>query len=409
MSSTVAAPTRAQSPTPPWLVGMGSMTFGLVAGFLVTALPYLLSRAGVSVDRIAGVSAVAMSPTFWGFLVTPIVDVGIPRRKWALVFTVASASCLASALWFFAPQRLGLFTALVLLAEFSIVMQNSAVSGWVAEFVPDSQRGRVGGWTNAANLGGGACGAMLLMSAAETLEFRSLAMLTGLAVLVSAAFLLWFPKPARPAIMLRHVFGGTMRSVVRTCREPQVLIGFLLFLTPAASVAAINLFAGLGNDFHTASGVVVWVTGAGVAITSSLGALAGGYLADRMDRGVLYLGGGIMAGATSLALALTPHTQVSFVAGVLLYNAIAGLCYAAFTALGLQLTGSGNPTAATQMALFAASTNGAISYMTWLDGQGYRVFGVRGLFLVDGLAGIGTAVPLLLFLHRRLRRMAVRR
>ncbi len=55
-------------------------TFRLVAGFVVTALPFLLSKAGVSVDRIATVSAVALSPTFWAFLLTPIVDVGFSRR-----------------------------------------------------------------------------------------------------------------------------------------------------------------------------------------------------------------------------------------------------------------------------------------------------------------------------------------
>jgi hypothetical protein len=89
---------------------------------------------------------------------------------------------------------------------------------------------------------------------------------------------------------------------------------------------------------------------------------------------------------------------------VLAYNGIAGITYAAFSALGLQLVGVGNPTAATQLGLFAASTNGAIVYMTWADGQGYRLFGVRGLFLVDGLASLGAAIPLLLFLRWRAQR-----
>jgi hypothetical protein len=60
-----------------------------------------------------------------------------------------------------------------------VVLQNSALAGWMAEFVPDRQRGRVGGWTNAANLDGGAFGAMLPMSAAETLSLHDLALLTA--------------------------------------------------------------------------------------------------------------------------------------------------------------------------------------------------------------------------------------
>lgn len=380
---------------------MGTLTFGLVVGFTVTALPFLLSRAGVSVDRIASVSAVAMSPTFWGFLVAPILDTGFSRRTYALLFAVLSAIALSLALVTFSPTRLTLFTALVLTAELAAVLNIAAVYGWYAEFVPDSQRGIVGGWSNAANLGGGAFGAMALMSAARATTNAAMGALMLCVVLLSAVFLLWFPKPVQPVFGLSQVFSETFRNVARTCRRHEVLMGFLLFLTPAGAVAAINLFSGLGKEFQTPEPHVVWITGAGVAITSSIGALVGGYIADRANRGALYLGSGIVAGLTSLTLAFTPHTELAFTCGVLFYNAMAGVSYAAFTALELQLTGKDNPTAATQLALFAASTNGAISYMTWFDGQGYRIDGVRGLFVTDGLAAVITGIALMIFVVRK--------
>src|SRR5579872_2923601 len=122
---------RLSHPGPPaWLIGMGTLTFGLVAGFIITALPFLLSKAGVSVDRIATVSATAMSPTFWAFLVTPLIDVGFTRRSYAFAMTSAAALGLASALWWFSPARLALLTTLLLLAELAIVLQASAVNGW---------------------------------------------------------------------------------------------------------------------------------------------------------------------------------------------------------------------------------------------------------------------------------------
>jgi hypothetical protein len=40
--------------------------------------------------------------------------------------------------------------------------------------------------------------------------------------------------------------------------------------------------------------------------------------------------------------------------------------------------------------------------MTWADGRGYAHFGVRGLFLVDGLACAVALVPLLLLVRRGL-------
>ena len=282
------------NPPPPWQIGLGFLTFGLVAGFIITTLPFLLSKAGVTVDHIATVSAVAMSPTFWAFLVTPIVDVGLTRRAYSFGFAFASAGCLGAALWLFSPARLSLFTALLLLAELAIVLQSAGVYGWISEFVPDTERGKVGGWINAANLGGGAFGAMLTMWLATRLPFRTLGMIITFAVLASTLFLLRFPQPAEPVLGLRQIFGGTFRSVVQTSRQPQVLTGFLLFLTPVGCVAAINLFAGLGNEFHASPQWVVWITGAGAAITSAFGSVVGGYIADRVDRGVLYISGGVL-------------------------------------------------------------------------------------------------------------------
>jgi PAT family beta-lactamase induction signal transducer AmpG len=380
---------------------MGTLTFGLVAGFVVTALPFLLSKAGISVDRIATVSAIAMSPAFWAFLVTPIVDVGFTRRAYAFGLAAASSASLGAALWLLSPDRLPLLTVLLLLAELAIVLQGNAVTGWTSEFVPHAERGRVGGWINAANLGGGALGAMLVMWSASRLPFRTLGMVIAFAALASTLFLLRFPKPAAPQLGLRQVFGGTLRSVVQTSRQPRVRRGCLLFLAPASCVAASNLFAGLGNEFHAGQQWVAWTTGAGVAGASAAGSILGGYIADRMDRGVLYMSGGILAGLCALVMASTPHTQATFAAGVLTYSFLAGICYAAFSALSLELVGTRNPTASTQLGLFAAAANGAVVYMTWADGQGFRLFGLRGLFLVDGLAAIGAAIPLLLFIRWR--------
>jgi hypothetical protein len=46
------------------MVGTAALPFGLVIGFTMTALPFILTGAGITVDRIAGVSAAAMSPLF---------------------------------------------------------------------------------------------------------------------------------------------------------------------------------------------------------------------------------------------------------------------------------------------------------------------------------------------------------
>jgi MFS family permease len=389
---------------PAWVIGMTTLPFGLVAGFMITALPFLLTKIGISVDRVAGVSALVMSPTFWAFLVTPVVDVGLSRRAWAVLMAVLSALCVGAAVWQLSPARLPLFSGLLLAGELAIVLYGSAVGGWTASFLPDSMRGKVSGWSNAANLGGGALGSMVSLELAEKFPLGVVAVAFGSLCLLPVLLLLALPRPAKPALRASRVFTDTWRLAWQACRRRECLIGFALFLSPASCVAAINLFSGLGKDYHADPQRVIWVTGAGCAIASALGSIAGGFLADRVNRGYLYLIGGFGGAGCALAMAFSPATAATFTWGVLAYNAAAGIAYAAFSALGLQLVGLGNPVASTVLGLFAAASNGAIVYMTWADGLGYRFFGRGGLLCVDASLSVLAAVPLLFLVRSGLRR-----
>lgn|GEM_PF-722345 len=406
--ATGAAPPIAPAPLghcpPAWVVGLSVLPFGLVVGFSITALPYLLTHAGISIDRVATISAIVMSPTFWGFLVNPLLDSGLSRRAYCWITMIVAAVTLALGLASVSPHHLGVMTALLLVGELSIVLYANAGGGWTAEFVPESARGAVGGWSNVANLGGGAAGAMAVMSLSGHLSVRWIGVGLAVTVLLGSIPLLFFPPAKRSSFSLLQAFSSALKATWQVSKRRECLVGFALFLTPAASLAAINLFSGLGNDFHASEKLVITVTGAGCAITASIGSLFGGFLSGRLPRGYIYLAAGIAGGLCALTMALTPHTEAAFVWGVLTYNACAGVSYAAFTSLGLQLVGHGSPVAATQLGLFAASTNGAIDLMTWADGQGYKHFGVRGLLMTDATAAILGGIPLLFLVYRELHR-----
>ncbi len=389
---------------PAWIVGLAVFPFGLVVGFTITALPFLLTHLGVHLDKVAAISATVMTPTFWGFLLQPLIDTGLTRRAYAWITAASAAVCLAMALFVLSPTRLGPTTALLLVAELSIVLYSGAVSGWTAQFTPDHLRGSVSGWTNVANLGGGALGSLAIMSLVPHIALHWLGMGLAACILLGTIPILLFPEAARSSFRFRQIFTDAMKATWRACKTKEVLIGFCLFLVPASAEAAINLFSGMGNDFYTSTSTVIWVTGAGCAITASLGSLLGGYAANRFSRGYLYLGAGLITSFVSLAMAVSPHTPLVFVLGALTYNGLAGVTYAAFNALGYQLVGQDSPVASTQLGLFAAATNFAIDYMTWADGQGFKHFGVHGLLLTDSLASMASAVALMLLLGSRLRR-----
>jgi MFS family permease len=387
-----------------WIVGMAIFPFGLVVGFMITALPFLLTHLGVPLYKVAALSATVMTPTFWGFLLQPLVDTGLTRRTYTWITVATAAICLVAALSFLSPKHLGPATALLLLAELSIVVFSGAVAGWTAQFTPDHLRGKVSGWTNVANLGGGALGSLAIMSLAPHIALHWLGAGLGAVVVLGASPTLAFPAARKSAFRFRQIFTEALKSTWRACKTKEVLTGFCLFLVPASAEAAINLFSGMGNDFRTSSSTVIWVTGAGCAITASVGALIGGYAADRVSRGYLYLGAGLTTSIVSLTMAVSPHTPLAFILGVLTYNGLAGVSYAAFNALGYQLVGQESPVASTQLGLFAAATNFAIVYMTWADGLGFKHFGVRGLLLTDGLASMISAIALMSLLGNRLRK-----
>ena len=296
-------------------------------------------------------------------------------------------------------------TALLLTGNLAIYVYGAAAQGWTADFVPDAIRGQVGGWSNAANLGAAAAGALLTMQLSQRFSLHAAAPVLMALLTISLTPLLFYPRAGQPKLELRRAITGTLREVWVTSKKRSSIIGFALFLSPTGAFGVGNLFSGLGDEFHADPQRVIWITGAGVAIASALGSLTGGFIADRFARGYVYLGGGgVTAALCASALSMAHRTSSSFSVGVLAYSLGVGISYAAFSALALQLVGFEHVVAGTQLTLFGSAGNLAIVYMTWLDGQGYRLFGLRGLFVTDAGLSLLTAVPLILLVRHQLRR-----
>jgi len=397
-------PVPRRSP-PAWVRGFATLPFGLALGFMATALPFLLTRQGVSLGRVAGISATALSPTVWAFLFKPLLDSGLRRSTYCLILTAVASVSMGIGVTMLTPAHLGIAVPALLVATFSMVLYTGSTNGWIAQVTGDDERGVVGGWMNVANLGGGALGSFALMGllAHSILSQRGAGILLGALVWLGATPLLFFPKPKPPQFRITEVFSSTLKAIGVAVRRRECLVGFAILLSPAAGTAAQNLQSGLGPDFHATEGQVIWVTGIGAAIVCSIGALVGGWLADRFPRGYVYLFSGLGTAATAIATALLPRTPAMFVASTLVYNLIVGSIYSSYQALGLELTGD-SPVASTQLGLFAATINMNVNYMTRADGAGYRRAGVTGMYLVDGLASVVAIVPLLFLVKAERRR-----
>jgi MFS family permease len=396
-------------PSPPaWVKGFSILPFGLALGFMSTALPFLLTRQGVTVDRVAKISATVVLPTVWAFLFKPLLDSGLKRSTYCLILTATASLGLGVGVTMLTPAHLVIAIPALLVATFSMVLYTGSANGWISQVTGDHERGIVAGWQNVANLGGGALGSFAVMGLLthSIVTQRSAGVLMAALVWLGATPLLFFPKAPEPKFRMVEVFSKTLKEIWRAVRRRECLVGFALLLCPAAGTAAQNLQSGLGKDFHSSESVVIWVTGIGSAVVCSIGALVGGKLADRFPRGYVYLFSGLGTATTAIAAAVLPRTPTMFVMTTLVYNLAIGSIYAAYNALALEMTGD-SPVASTQLGLFAASINVNVNYMTRADGLGYHKAGVTGLYLVDGLASVVCIVPMLFLVRAERRRRTV--
>lgn len=383
---------------PPWAMGLAIAPLGFYYGFISTAMPILLAGRGVSVGKISEVSAVAFSPTFWAFLLCPILDVCFSKRTYALFFAGVAGICLGVSTLLTA--NLVAFTAVLTSGCAAAVIFGNAHQGWMPDVILDKHYSHVGATTNIANLGAAGLFATLTVVLVRTLPALPAAGLLALAVMAPTGMLFYIPLPAKPTRGASETFRSFFGDLYRVCKRPGCLVGLICFVLPTACFALTNLFSGMGEDFHTPERWVTAVTGTGVAVACSLGCLAGIWFCGRHVRRNVYILTGFGGAIAALGLMWTPHTLAWFAAGVLTYNFCQGINYTAFSALCYEIVGPGNLLASTQMALLAAAVNLPISYMTAVDGHFHTTHGLTGMLAVDAVSTIVVGSVLLVAFRR---------
>lgn len=379
-------------------MGLAIAPLGFYFGFISTAVPILLAGQGVAVDRIAYISAVGFSPSFWAFLICPVLDVRFTKRTYGFALATLAGVCLCASVLLL--KHLALMTVFLTAGCTATVMFGNALMGWLPDIIEDKHYGEVGAWSNVANLGAAGVFGTLVVVLVRTLPMSIAAPMLAFVLTSPTALLFFFPTPMPPTRSVRETFRTLFRDLYQLCRSRSCLLGLMMFLSPASCFALTNLFSGLGKDFHAPEQWVTAIGGTGVAIACSVGCVAAIELCERFSRSRVYVMTGLFGAVFSIGLILSPHTLAMFVVGVLGYNFCQGMNYTAFSSLTFEIVGPGNPLAATQMGLLAASANLPISYMTALDGRAYAAHGLTGMLAVDAGMSVLTGIALLILLSR---------
>jgi MFS family permease len=136
-----------------WLFGLLVLPLGIYVGFIWTALPLLLSQAGLAIGQIARINAILQVPPILLFLWTPVVDVKLRRRTWLVLGALATALLLWVACQI-GTTHVRLLTALLFFAGVVVALVPASCGGLMATMLSASAQAKASGWNQAGNWGG---------------------------------------------------------------------------------------------------------------------------------------------------------------------------------------------------------------------------------------------------------------
>ncbi|MGH9519171.1 MAG: MFS transporter, partial [Terriglobales bacterium] len=311
---------------PVWVMGLTYATFGLVGGFTAVTVPQILAGEHVPVGRIASITAVVMSPGFWALAIAPMVDIRYRRRTYALVCGVLAALAVG---WTVAARPGPEALEWLMLVGFTAATQyTAAVGGWMGSLIDKKQDSGLGMWFAASNIGAGGLMMVLASQLLSAPNHLLAGMATGGLILLPMVTYFWIPAPPPSEIAALERFGQFWREVVAVLKRREVLLGLVLFASPAASFALTNLLGGMGTDFHASEKVVGLFSGVGSVIAGVAGSLLLHLLAKRFPLRPLYLGVGAVGAAFTLSQLLLPRSPMTFGLAVTGENLFQSLAFA---------------------------------------------------------------------------------
>jgi MFS family permease len=194
----------------PWLFGLLILPLGIYVGFIWTALPLLLSQAGLTIEQIARINAILQVPPILLFLWTPVVDVKLRRCTWLVLGALATSLLLWIACQF-GTSHVRLLTALLFFAGVVVALVMASCGGLMATMLSVSAQAKASGWNQAGNFGGGVLGAavVLWLVARFSLPVAGLAAAALVALPALLAFTITEPAPVASAWLAGLSFAKT--------------------------------------------------------------------------------------------------------------------------------------------------------------------------------------------------------
>jgi PAT family beta-lactamase induction signal transducer AmpG len=377
---------------PTWLMGLTNAPFGLTGGFCAVIVPQLLARHGIPAGHVAAITAAILSPGFWIFAISPMLDAWLSRRTYALIF--GSFTAVAVALTVVNASRPGLVEAIMLPGFAAAMLYQGAVGGWMGSLIDNREDSSLGIWFSISNLGAGGVMMVLAGQLISRLTPAEAGVLMGTTILLPMLLFVAIPSPPAERRPARESFGRFNRELFSLLKQRHVVMALALFLLPAASFALTNVLGGTGSDFSASERTVSLFAGVGSSAAGIVGSFLLFPLARRFPLRPVYLAIGIVGAIFTLSLLALPRQPWTFAVAITGENLFQAVAFATANAIAFDVIGPDNPFAATLFTVLLAATNLPITYMQFLDGRGYDWHGLTGAFLVDAAVSIAACALL---------------
>lgn len=391
-----------QKYTRPFTIFLLMLPAGISQGFVFVTLPYLLTHNGFSVAQTAAIVALGTSPSLFRFVLGPVVDVSLSLRKWYWISIAAIVvTLLLLSVTPFTVKGAALLSVLVFISQVAVNISFLPIGAFMAKTVEESKKGKASGWYQAGGLAGTGIGGGAGLWIANHFNAPVSGIALSIACLAFALIVLSLRDiEHQTEKTLKQELSGLGKDLLSMIKVPVTLFAIILVLVPIGTGAMANLWSAMAEDWKVDADTVALITGLLSGLISSLGCVAGGYLADRRGIWFAYLGSGVACALVTIVMAVMPMQSTIYIAGVLFYAFTMGMIYAAFTSV--VLFAIGNKHVATKFSLMGSIGNIPVVYMTSFDGWMHDQYSSKIMLMAEAIIGI-TFVILFTIVLRRLK------
>ncbi len=372
----------------PWIFSLLILPLGMIVGFNFTPLPFLLAKAGVPVDRIAGINSIVNLPGIVGVLIAPIVDIKLRRRTWLAIgiFGTAVAACIYFPL--IGASHVVLMTTLIFAGGMVTFLVVAGCGGLMVRMVNSMDQPKAAAWSQVGVLGGGALsGAIVLWLVARMpLSAAGFCFAFLIALLGLLPFTIHEPAP-EPSEWFRGRLAAMGNEIRLLARSRERRWATVLLLSPCSTGAAQSLLPAIASHYGVGADGIMWINGIGGGGALALGAYCSTLVPGDWDRRLTYAAAGV-TNAFAAILLLAANRPSVYLAGTAFYLATQGLCWARSIALIVEIVGPEARDASTLYSLLNAAVTIPLLYMIWVDGVGYHYLGPHGLMSTDAVANV---------------------